>query len=231
MSASNDTLPPGVPPNHPLGSLTTLLDVLRFWTKESAPDHQSDDLGTSTVSDGAPSDTLVPIFFRCTWPAGSRSRHKLIWMKPSIPDQAFGAAINDAFNVLQAGGAVKNTAVVWAQSNPFAEPTPRGMAAREKVKRAAGLSSPPTMQQNLTMMGETMNAILQVVAEPLQDATKCFKCGRFDPIVSPDKLDALGKSAFGITIFCAECLQKHGMEELQLIHEQAEVERRRNVTL
>lgn len=233
MSASHDTLPPGVPPTHRLGPLTTLINNLRAWTKESAPNQQSDDLGTSTVPDGNPSDTPVPVFFRCTWPAGRRSRHALIWMKPSIPDAAFGSAVNRAFRVLEANGAVKTTAVVWIESNPFTEPTEpaaRGVEARGRLARAVGLSNPPTMRQNLTMMGETMNGFIQVVVEPLQNALRCLGCGRPRPI-GREVVEALGKSAVGVTIFCPNCLQNLGMEELRRIHERREDERRENVTL
>lgn len=230
MSTSNSTLPPGVPPTHSLGPFTALIDQLRTFTKNSAANGQSSDLGTCLIATGPTSEALIPIFFRCTWPVGSDSRHKLMWMRPSLSDEEFGTAINDAFDVIGAAGAIQRTTAVWLASNPFTDLTPFATAARDEVKRTVGLTNPPTCPQTVKMMGEAMNGFMQVVVEPLQDATKCRLCGQRRP-VSQHKLDLLRKSAFGIAVFCTACVQEHGREELQRRHDEAEDERRRGVML
>ena len=174
----NTQLPPRVSPNHPLGPLTELIDELRTHIQDTTENGQSTDLGVRIITAGSISDALVPVFFRCTWPAEARSRHKVIWMKPSIPKEAFGTAVNDTVGVLLNGGIVQKTRAVWGDINPFADPSAAGIAARETVSRAVGIGNPPTQQQIIKMMEQSMNGIMEVAVEPARDALKCFVCRR-----------------------------------------------------
>ncbi|KAL9123761.1 MAG: hypothetical protein Q9175_008301 [Cornicularia normoerica] len=222
-SPPSNQLPPGVSPNHPLGPLKGLIDDLRTCIKDTTENGESDDLGVCTITAGDSSDALVPVFFRCTWPAGAKSRHQLIWMKPSIPDEAFGTAVNNAFRVIEAGGIIRTTRVVWGNVNPFAHPSADGMAARDTVRRAVGLGHPPTQQQIIKMMEVTMNGVMQVLVEPARDAAKCSICGRSRPL-TPKDMDYMRKSAFGPMIFCEDCVQKHGRREIDRIHDQEDAD-------
>ena len=222
-SASSDQLPPGVSPNHPLGPLTELIGELRTETQTSAENGQSDDIGVCTITAGGPSEALVPVFLRCTWPAGARSRHKLIWMKPSIPEEAFATAANDAFQITEAGGEVERTRVLWGVINPFADPSAAAIASRNTVRRAVGLDHPPTQQQIIKMMEGTMNGIMQVVVKPARDAAECFVCRRPCPITR-EELDDIRESAFGPRIFCEDCVRGLGRDGIDRIFDEAEAE-------
>lgn len=222
-SASSTQLPPGVSPNHLFGPLKELIDELRTFTHDTAENGQSDDLGVRTITAGSNSDALVPLFFRCTWPVGARSRHKLIWMKPSVPNEALGAAVNDAFRVIEAGGVVEKTVAIWGINNPFTDSSARGIAPRERVRRAVGLDDPPTQQQIIKMMEGTMNGIMQVVVGPERDARKCVVCRQPRPFTL-GHLDDLRQSAFGPMMFCQDCVQRLGWQEINRIIGQAEAE-------
>lgn len=52
------------------------------------------------------------------------------------------------------------------------------------MRRAVGIYNPPTQQQIIKMMEQTMNGIMEVVVEPARDALKCFICRRPRPISS-----------------------------------------------
>ena len=218
--AASEQLPPGVCPNHPLGPLEELIDGLRTFTQDNAKDSLSDDLGVRTITAGDASDALIPVFFRCTWPVDAKTRHILIWMKPSIPDVDLGEAVNNAFRVVEAGGIITKTRTIWGGVNPFADSSPAGIAARETVRRAVGLDDVPTEQQIIKMMEGTMNGIMQVVVEPAWDALKCFICHQPRPI-TPGDLDDIRKSSFGPRMYCENCLQKLGTQEIDRMHGQA----------
>lgn len=222
-SAPSNQLPPGVSPNHPLGSLQELIDELRTHTQVTAENGQSDDLGVRTVITGSVTDALVPVFFRCAWPPGAKSRHLLIWMKPSIPNDALGTAINDAFRVIEAGGIIEKTVALWGGVNPFTDPSTNGIAARDTVRNAVGLDDLPTQRQIVKMMEGTMNGIMQVVVESGWDAVKCFVCRERRPVTQRG-LDNIRKSAFKPAFFCEGCIQRLGRQEIDRIRAQAEAE-------
>lgn len=221
--AASEQLPPGVSPIHPLGPLKELIDELHTFTRNNAKDSHSDDLGVRTITAGDISDALVPVFFRCTWPEHAKTRHILIWVKPSIPSQVLGEAVNNAFRVVEAGGIFTKTRAIWAGENPFAASSPDGIAAREMVRRTVGLDDIPTEKQIIKMMEGTMNGIMQVVVEPARDALKCFICHEPRPITQ-ENLDNIRKSTSGLTICCENCIQKLGRQEIDRIQGQAMAE-------
>lgn len=216
---TSEKLPPGVSPNDPLGPLKELIDKLHTFTQDNAKDSQSDDLGVRTITAGDTSDALVPVFFCCTWPDDAKTRHILIWMKPSIPSKDLGAAVNDAFRVIEAGGIITKTRAIWGGVNPFADSSPDAIGARETAGRAVGLDDVPTEQQIIKMMEGTMNGIMQVVVEPARDALKCFICHQPRPITQGN-LDDIQKSAFGSRIYCENCIQEFGRQEIDRTHGQ-----------
>ena len=222
-STSSTQLPPGVSPNHPLGPLKEIIDEFRTFTQKTAENGQSDDLGIRTVTAGDETEALVPVFFRCTWPAGAKSRHILIWIRPSIPDSDLGTAVNDAFMVIEAGGIIKKTCTNWIAVNPFVDASPRSVAARNTVRGAVGLEIPPTQQQIIKMMEQTMNGIMVVVVEPAEDAARCHICHEVRSL-TPGNMANIRKSSFGPRIFCEDCQQKLGMQEINRINAQAEAE-------
>lgn len=222
-SASGNQIPPRVSANHPLGPLEELIDELRTFTQDTAKNGQSDDLGVRIVIDGDTSDTLVPVFFRCTWPADAKTRHILIWMKPSISSVALGNAVNDAFRVIEAGGIVTKTRAIWGGVNPFADSRADGIAARETVRRAVGLDNSPTRQQIIKMMEGTMDGIMQVVVESMQDAAKCFNCHQ-PHALTPENLDDIRRSAQLPIMFCRKCIQEVGRQEIDRIQDRAVAE-------
>ena len=204
------------------GAREELISELRTFTQDNAKDCQSDDLGVRTITAGNTSDALVPVFFRCTWPNYPRTRHILIWMKPSIPSRDLGAAVNNAFRVLEAGGIIAKTRAVWGGVNPFADSLPDEIAVRETVRRAVGLDDVPTQQQVIKMMEGTMNGITQIVVEPAWDALKCFICHQPHPITQGDSTSEnrhLGRQSTAKT-----CIQKLERQEIDRIHGQAMAE-------
>ncbi len=222
-STSSTQLPPGVSPNHPLGPLEEIIDILRTITQHTAENGPSDDLGIRIVTAGDDTEALVPVFFRCTWPAGAKSRHILIWIKPSIPNSDFGTAVNDAFMVIEAGGIIKKTGINWIDFSPFADASPRSVAARNTVRGAVGLENPPTQQQIIKMLEQTMNGIMEVIVQPAKDAARCHICREVRPII-PANMAKIRKSAFRLRIFCEGCQQKLGIQEINRINAQAEAE-------
>lgn len=224
-SHPSNQLPPGVSPNHPLGPLTALIDDLRTHTRASAENGPSDDLGVGIITTGSDTEALVPIFIRSTWPPGAQSRHKLIWIKPSIPSTAFGSAINDALKVVEADGMVKETVAIWGGVNPFSDTNSASfaIAAREAVRCAVAISDPPTLKQIIRMMGRMMNGIMQVVVEPALDTLRCVICRR-PRSITEGSLDDIRHSAFGPMIFCEDCIREHGREGIERIYREETVE-------
>lgn len=81
------------------------------------------------------------------------------------------------------------------------------------VAAAVGpIHEPPTFNENIKMLGLTMNAIVKLEAEPMDEARKCKNChGKRPP--SSDLLELFRQSYNGVGIVCQKCREKHGNEE------------------
>lgn len=137
-------------------------------------------------------------------------------MKPSIPNSALEAAVNDIFRLIEAGGIIKKTIVVWDGEDPFADTAAAGIAARDIVRHAVGLDSPPTQRQIIKMIEGAMNGFMEVVVGSVLDEARCFICHRTHPL-TPGNEENIHRSAFGPPIFCEDCVEELGEQEIDRI--------------
>ncbi|MCJ1431285.1 hypothetical protein MMC27_000636 [Xylographa pallens] len=222
-SSTVHPIPPGIAPDYCSGDRDGILDELRNYINETTTDsHLSEDLGIQTILAGASTDDLVPVLFRCQWPANARSRHILIWLRASISDVDFGTVINDQFNVIEAGGAIQKTVATWVGFNPFDEPEGPELAGRvsanfrEAVARSVGLDNPPSLQQVLTMINMSMNAIMEVHVKKLEDLLVCHFCD--SPVEHVESYKkTLRTCANGLICACNDCRTQYGAQMVPML--------------
>ena len=214
-SSTVNPVPPGIAPDYCLGKRDAILNDLRDFINETTADsHPSEDLGIHTILAGDSTDDLVPVLFRCQWPANARSRHILIWLRASISDVDFGTVINDQFNIIETGGAIQKTFPHWVEADPFYYPDgPELVGRTSALLRAAvaytvGLDTPPTLQQVLTMMNMSMNGIMEVRVKKLEDLLVCHLC--HTPIEDVEVYKkTLRTWANGVICTCNDCKARH----------------------
>ncbi|KAL8793761.1 MAG: hypothetical protein Q9195_003703 [Heterodermia aff. obscurata] len=101
---------------------------------------------------------VLPIMYRCVWPPGSGSRHTLLHMTASMDLKDLGRALDLAFKIVDTGGAVASTEIVWARS---------------PATRPNNLHS---FSWEYSILGQLKNGIVEVHVESIPDALTCA-CG------------------------------------------------------
>ncbi|MCJ1404594.1 hypothetical protein MMC11_007820 [Xylographa trunciseda] len=222
-SSVGNPIPPGIAETHKMGNRDELLDWLRGYINSTTADgHPSEDLGIHTILAGDPTDEVVPILFRCQWPADARSRHILIWLRPSISDADFGTVLNDQFGIFDSGGAIHKTVVNWARFNPFYHPDGpdgAGLTAtvlREEVARSVGLDDPPSLKQVFTMINLSMTAYVEVHVKTMAEMLACQLCGGSIGEVGEWE-QPLRETANGVMGACKHCGDRHGWKIVDIL--------------
>ena len=100
----------------------------------------------------------LPIMFRCVWPPGSCSRHALLYMAASMDLRDLGRALDLAFKIVDRGGAIASTEIVWT----------RGPETRPNTLHSFGWQ--------YSVLGQLKNGIVEVHVESIDDALRCA-CG------------------------------------------------------
>ena len=107
-------------------------------------------------------DGVLPILFRCVWPPGSGSRHVLLHMTSSIDLKDLGRALDLAFKIVDTGGAIASTEIVWVHG-PETRP-----------------NTVPSFDFEYSLLGHLQNGIVEVRVESIADALRCV-CGASIP--------------------------------------------------
>lgn len=209
-----NAIPIGVSLDHPLGDLDELINRVRTLIQTTAPNGISRDDGIDRVLAGSTYDPIVPIFFRCTWPYGSQTRHKLIWMKPSIPEEDFGSEITKNFKFNETGGAVRQMPATFVGCSPFTSGERHYVEARKRLNCEFDKEISPTNQQHIKMLAYTMSGFFELFVEPLQDRAKCFLC-RQPCLLRSENRDHISVLVMGQVITCKECTENHEAVEIQ----------------
>lgn len=66
-------------------------------------------IGQRRLKGGRDDDTTVRLMFRCVWPPKSVSRHVIIHMKPSVPEEALAQKLCQVFEISASGGVITKT--------------------------------------------------------------------------------------------------------------------------
>lgn len=100
----------------------------------------------------------LPIMFRCVWPPDSGSRHTLLRMTASMDLKDIGRALDLAFKIVDTGGAIASTEIVWAH----------GHETRPNTLHSFGWE--------YSILGQLQNGIVEVHVQSIADALRCA-CG------------------------------------------------------
>ena len=101
---------------------------------------------------------VLPIIFRCVWPPDSGSRHTLLHLTKDMNLQDLARALDLALKIVDTGGAIASTEIVWA-CGP--ETTPNTLHS---------------FSWQYLMLGQLKNGIVEVHVESIADALTCA-CG------------------------------------------------------
>ena len=100
----------------------------------------------------------LPIMFRCVWPLDCGSRHTLLHITASMDLKNLGRALDMAFQIVDTGGAIASTEIVWVHG-PETRP-----------------STAYSFNWEYSMLGQLQNGIVEVHVESIADAMRCA-CG------------------------------------------------------
>ena len=100
----------------------------------------------------------LPIMFRCVWPPDAGSRHCVLHMTASMDLKDLGRALDLAFKIVDTGGAITSTEIIWVH----------GPETRPNTLHS--------FSWEYSMLGQLKNGIVDVHVESIADALKCA-CG------------------------------------------------------
>ena len=145
-------------------------------------------------------------------------------MKPSIEEKDLGDIINWSFQIIENGGAIRQMPASFIGSNPFTSTERHLVEIRRSLECDLATDAYPTFQQLASMLGHTMGGFFEVLVQPLQERSTCIACRRPGP-QKKALLDSLRRSVMGQAIFCLDCSEKLGPQEMSRLSKQWNVER------
>lgn len=84
-------------------------------------------LGEKTIVVGPMSETTVQVMFRCVYPQGAQSRHVLVMMDPSMPEQTLALRLCEILDIPTTGNVAIEPVVKWMTGlMPYRKGTDKG---------------------------------------------------------------------------------------------------------
>ena len=154
-----------------------------------------------------------PIIVRCVWPPNTASRHAVIRMKPSVPEQALAAKLYETFDIPTTGGIITNTGFSWISGYcPFEDtPDPLDPATATSNIRPAKLTREPEFAESIERLGASKGGIIELVVKSPQQFAVCSRCRTFQGTVDAVVLQRVRGWCIDVSSLCPGCMVSGGI--------------------
>lgn len=155
----------------------------------------------------------LPIIVRCVWPPNTASRHAVIRMKPSVPEQALAAKLCETFEIPTTGGVITNTGFSWISGLcPFEDTTdPLDPATATSKRRPAKLTRRPEFAECIERLGAGKGGIIELVVKSPQQFAVCSRCRNYQGTADAAMLQRVRDWCLDVQSLCPGCMVSGGI--------------------